>query len=124
MIMKAILLISILGVFASPNICAQSLPPSGKEASWMLINDTIVGQLVLTPDQRVRLQEMEKRYQTGYDDLLAQQDTLKEEDMRTKMHALSANRQKEIRSIMTPKQFDQWLAMQKRDDEMGTDKLK
>ena len=90
----------------------------------MLINDTIAGQLVLTPYQHMRLQEMEKRYQTGYDDLLLQRDTLTEEDMRTKMHALSANRQKEIRSIMTPKQFDQWLAMQKRDDEMGTDKLK
>jgi len=111
-----ILLFALITMMIGP-VRAQSLPSNGKDPAWVMINDSIVGVLVLTVDQHERLERMEKHYQKDYDKLLAVQDTLTEEQMKSGMHALSANRQKEIKAIMTPKQFDQWIALLKRQED-------
>ncbi len=115
--MRTILFLFALVTIMVGTVRAQSIPSNGKEPAWAMINDSIVGGLVLTVDQRERLERMEKHYQTDYDKLLDAQDTLTEDEMKSGMHALSASRQKEIRTIMTPKQFEQWLALLKRREE-------
>ena len=115
--MRTILILFALIAMMIGAVRAQSLPSTGKEPSWAMINDSIVGELALTADQRERLDLLEKHYQRDYDALLAAEDTLTEDRMMSSMHALSADRQKAIKAIMTPKQFDQWLALLKRRDE-------
>ncbi len=81
-----------------------------------MINDSIVGELVLTLDQRDRLQRLENRYQDEYDRALAE-DTLTAGERAIRLRLLSDARQKEIGTIMTGKQYGQWLGLLKRHEE-------
>lgn len=86
---------------------AQSLPPADKETAYIMVNDSLVGGIVLDTLQRRQLAEVERRYQENYEAVL-ENDTLGDAAMRLELDQLTARRNTEIKRVMTSEQYAQW----------------
>lgn len=94
-------------VLLAARAMAQSLPPAQKETSYIMVNDSLVGGIVLDTLQRRQLAEVEQHYQKNFDAIL-KNDTLGDAAMRLSLDHLTAQRNAEIKNVMTAEQYAQW----------------
>ena len=106
MAMRILTILLICGML-SQDADAQSLPSTGTETSWVLVNGEMVGGLELDTAQRRQLVDIERRYQRSYD-LVLSIDTLPRAAMRDRLQALDDRREAEIRQVMSVGQYAQW----------------
>ncbi|MBK8339719.1 MAG: hypothetical protein IPK99_06860 [Flavobacteriales bacterium] len=104
--MRTVLLF-LASALLAPCAVAQSLKPTEKETAYILLNDSLVGGLVLDTIQRGQLAEGERRYQLSYDAVLAN-DTLGEDAVRMRLQELATRRDAEIQRVMTKDQYAEW----------------
>ncbi|HMC96963.1 MAG TPA: hypothetical protein VKG92_04885 [Flavobacteriales bacterium] len=116
--MKALFIVVLATAALTVPGSAQSLPERGTETTVVMRNDSVVGMVSLNKDQRMRLAEIERRYETRYDQVVAN-DTLDEAVIRYRLDTLSERRWKEIRQVMTPMQFEQWQRLAQPDHRTG-----
>ncbi|MBK7086211.1 MAG: hypothetical protein IPH53_16725 [Flavobacteriales bacterium] len=109
--MRTVLLFLAFALLA-PCAVAQSLPPGEKETAYIMVNDSLVGGLVLDTIQRRQLAEGERRYQQSYDAVLAN-DTLGEDAVRLRLQELAMRRDAEIQRVMTKDQYAEWQRITK-----------
>ena len=107
--MRTLLLI-LLVLVPGFSVLAQSVSPSGKEPAWVMLDDSLAGGLVLDTTQRRQLVEVERRYQRSFDEVM-ENDTLGDAAIRMQLEQLDARREKEIKRVMTPTQYEQWQQM-------------
>ena len=105
-IMRTVLLF-LASALLAPCAVAQSLPPGEKETAYIMVNDSLVGGLVLDTLQRRQLAAVEQRYQKNYDAIL-KNDTLGDAAMRLSLDNLTAQRNAAIKNVMTAEQYAQW----------------
>lgn len=89
---------------------AQSMPPNAIEPAYVMTDKGLVGGLMLDTLQRSRLVEVEREYEHDMD-AVASNDTISDVMANEYAKQLTATRQKRIRAILTPEQFDQWSRM-------------
>ena len=117
--MRTILLFILMSYAALPASQAQSLPYDGTEPTYILINDNIVGALVLTNEQREVLRSMELRHQADVQALLDRQDEMEEAEFNAQMLSLERTRRTEMRLILTPEQQAEWDMLERMAEERG-----
>ena len=95
---------------------AQSLPDQKYEPAYVMVDDHVVGELMLDTVQRRQLHEVELRYQRGYEELMQQEGIISDEELGRKVKALNDERDAGIRGALSPKQYDQWNALLRQEE--------
>ncbi len=108
---RLLLLILALGFSAIVELKAQSVRYKGDEPTYVMINDSIVGTLMLDNTQRIRLQAEDEAHQARREDLLSQRNDLDEPQFQGRMNTLTQDHLDEVQIILTPEQFERWRSM-------------
>lgn len=89
---------------------AQSLPPSRTQETYVMVDDRMIGMLVLDTTQRQQLQAIEERYQQDLDALRAN-DTISEATAKEQADRSASARQQGMKAVLTPEQYARWARM-------------
>lgn len=85
-------------------VCAQeSTPP------WRILNDSVYQVLGLSEDQVQRVRVIDDQYAEERAKLNSSPETVTRPEMERRLSGLIADREKEVRGVMTREQFEGWV---------------
>ena len=108
--MKKHLLFLLLAAALAKGLSAQSLPPKGREETYVMNDKGIIGKMALDTAQRVRLEAVERQYVHDMD-ALSHNDTITEPAAEAEADRIAAERHQQMKAVLTPEQWAQWARM-------------
>lgn len=88
-------------------LCVQAQAPGAQP--WRVLNDSVYMVLGLSEDQVSRVKAIEEQYTEERMKLNSSPQTLDRTEVERRMSGLTADREKEVRGVMSKEQFEAWV---------------